>query len=820
MASSSSSIYTTIDQMSDFSYSSDDHSFEYYHSLSSGDEDTRETFVDRSMASSSSSFYTTIDQMSDFSYSSDENSSEHEAKFIQKIVTKISVKLHVINRSIDEALVGIESQVENVISFLEVESEDDVRMIGIWGMGGAGKTTLARAVFDHISIWFEGSSFVQNVRECSNGSLSGLKELQKQVLKDVLNDRSIDVTSVTDGVNKMKRMMPGRKVLVVLDDVDGIDQLEALARKPSWFKPGSRIIITTRDKQVLIAQGVHVDNIYNICLLSDDEAICLFSRRAFRTEFPVQGYEELSEKVVHYAAGLPLTIKVLGSFLCGRPEPIWLETLKRLKKIPLDETLKILEISYDGLEEEYKEIFLDIACILKGVQKNKAIRILESCGFHAQIGLEVLEQKSLINISSYGDLGMHDHIEEMGRNIVRRLHPDEPNRHSRLWVEEETEKILVNDLGTKATRSMKLMFGHIHPAIVMKSLRKMKELRILWASGCCNNVDDVSEKWEFDEGVQYLPDTLRSLHWSFYPISCLPKTFQANNLVDIEMNGSYISQLWEGGERKLTSLNFNGCSRFEYVGVSIHQNSLAMLELIVEPHGICPLHPNSNLPKFKLQCKYGEVLPLSGGNIEKLISFGLCACANLESFSASICGLQHLTALTLEGCIPEVPKDLWKLESLEQLTFSIKEINHLPDNICMLKHLKYLDLKSCWLLEQLPMDLGGLECLEELHLTDCISLRDIPDSICKMKFLKNLHLPYCIQVEKLPEELGRLECLNLLDIEGAGISRLPESIFQLKDLCIIGSTWRLESYGLTSVTERSKNIAFCYIGHYFDLNFK
>ncbi|KAD6455121.1 hypothetical protein E3N88_09827 [Mikania micrantha] len=320
---------------------------------------------------------------------------------------------------------------------------------------------------------------------------------------------------------------------------------------------------------------------------------------------------------------------------------------------------------------------------------------------------------------------------------------------------------------------MKLMFGHIHPAIVMKSLRKMKELRILWASGCCNNVDDVSEKWEFDEGVQYLPDTLRSLHWSFYPISCLPKTFQANNLVDIEMNGSYISQLWEGGERKLTSLNFNGCSRFEYVGVSIHQNSLAMLELIVEPHGICPLHPNSNLPKFKLQCKYGEVLPLSGGNIEKLISFGLCACANLESFSASICGLQHLTALTLEGCIPE-----------------------------------------------LPMDLGGLECLEELHLTDCISLRDIPDSICKMKFLKNLHLPYCIQVEKLPEELGRLECLNLLDIEGAGISRLPESIFQLKDLCIIGSTWRLESYGLTSVTERSKNIAFCYIGHYFDLNFK
>ncbi|KAD6454847.1 hypothetical protein E3N88_09553 [Mikania micrantha] len=226
----------------------------------------------------------------------------------------------------------------------------------------------------------------------------------------------------------------------------------------------------------------------------------------------------------------------------------------------------------------------------------------------------------------------------------------------------------------------------------------------------------------------------------------------------------------------------------------------------------------NNLPKFKFHCNYNEVLPVTSGNLEKLISFGLCACTNLESFSASICGLQHLIELKLEGSVPEVPKDLWKLESLEQLTLSMKEIKHLPDNICMLKHLKSLDLKSCWLLEQLPMDLGGLECLEELHLTDCISLRDIPDSICKIKCLKNLHLPYCIQVEKLPEEIGRLEYLEILNLEGAGVSRLPESIFELKDLRIIGSTWRLESYGFTSVTETSTNIAYCYIGNYFDLN--
>ncbi|KAD6454995.1 hypothetical protein E3N88_09701 [Mikania micrantha] len=678
-------------------------------------------------------------------------SHRHEAKFIQKTVNEISVKLHVINRSIDEDLVGIESRVEHVISSLEVECEDDVRMIGIWGMGGAGKTTLARAVFDHFSILFEGSSFVQNVRESSKGI--GLKELQKQVLRDVLKDQSIDVTSVSDGVNKMKRVMGSRKVLVVLDDVDGIDQLEALARKPSWFKPGSRIIITTRDKQVLIAQGVHDDNIYNICLLSREEAICLFNRHAFRSKFPIQEYEQkLSREVVHYAAGLPLTIKVLGSLLCCRTEPIWLDTLIRLKNIPLKETLKILEISYDSLEEDQKEIFLDVACILKGEPKENAIRILESCGFHAQIGLEVLEQKSLINISYDERLGMHDHIEEMGKNIVRRLHPGEPNRHSRLWFKDEIEEILVNDLGTEDTKSMILKYTDIRPATIMKSLRKMKKIIFLSVNDNAFSTYRVfgksifSKNLKIDEGgVQYLPDTLRCLIWADYPFFCLPKTFQANNLVYLKMPGSCISQLWEGGERKvlkklkfvdlsysnlrtfdlgmtrnletldlrsgkdmvelnlsgskvsnrnlglipnlkvlelkdcyylqeihapvgclknLTHLNLNGCLRFEYFGFDTPR---ATLKLNAKSLDRCPLHPNSNLPKLKFQCWYGGVLPLWSGNIEKLLSFGLCACTNLESFSASICGLQHLTALTLEGCIPELPKDLWKYMHKAQL---------------------------------------------------------------------------------------------------------------------------------------------------------
>ncbi|KAI3496889.1 hypothetical protein L1887_39267 [Cichorium endivia] len=91
----------------------------------------------------------------------------HEAKFIEEIVKEILKKLHSINISINKNLVGMETRVNNVLSSLEAAC-DDVRMIGIWGIGGGGKTTLAQAVFNELSFQFEAKSFVEKVREVSN----------------------------------------------------------------------------------------------------------------------------------------------------------------------------------------------------------------------------------------------------------------------------------------------------------------------------------------------------------------------------------------------------------------------------------------------------------------------------------------------------------------------------------------------------------------------------------------------------------------------------------------------------------------------------
>ncbi|XP_024961306.1 TMV resistance protein N-like [Cynara cardunculus var. scolymus] len=400
------------------------------------------------------------------------------SKFIQKIVEDISLELRSINFSVDEKLIGMEDRIRDVVSTLEI-GFDDVQMIGIKGMGGGGKTTLAIAVFYRISFRFEGSNFVENVRENSNPNLSCLKKLQKQILKDVLNAQDIKISDVHDGKKMIKKMMCCRKVLVVLDDVDHIDQLKALAGELNWFNKGSRIIITTRDEQVLVAHRVNL--IRYVDLLSQKEAICLLSRYAFGRESPIEEYKVLSEQVASYAAGLPLTITVLGSFLCGKNELEWRDTIERLKTIPLKETLEKLELSYIGLQEDYKEIFLDVACIMKGWEKEDAIEVLESCGLHARNGLRVLKQKSLITISIYGDLGMHDHIEEMSKNIVRRLHPGEPYRHSRLWIADEIKDILVNNQGTEATTNIEWITNSELDPEIMEGLGNIRILDIF----CC-----------------------------------------------------------------------------------------------------------------------------------------------------------------------------------------------------------------------------------------------------------------------------------------------------------------------------------------------
>ena len=154
---------------------------------------------------------------------------------------------------------------------------------------------------------------------------------------------------------------------------------------------------------------------------------------------------QLSHKVVRYASGLPLALVTLGSFLAGRNIDEWKSALENLKEKIFD----ILKISYDGLEEMEKKIFLDIVCIFRGDKKEKVIQILENCGFEARIGISVLIERSLLTMNDFGSLEMHDLLIKMGQDIIHLESGGEIGKQSRLWLFEDLLHILENNMVRK-----------------------------------------------------------------------------------------------------------------------------------------------------------------------------------------------------------------------------------------------------------------------------------------------------------------------------------------------------------------------------------
>ncbi|XP_072092208.1 TMV resistance protein N-like [Arachis hypogaea] len=373
-----------------------------------------------------------LKQVADYSGWSSKN--QDEAALVENIAQHIFEILIPKLPSSMKNLVGIESRVEQVISRIGLGS-NDVRYINIWGMGGIGKTTIARIVFETIRSIFKVACFLADVREqCEK---KDIVHIQKQLL-DQMGINSAAVFSEYDGRTIIQNSLRLKKVLLVLDDVNEEKQLENLAGEQAWFGPGSRIIITTRDVEVL--KEPH--ETWKVKGLVDSEAFNLFCLKAFKQAEPAEGFLDLSQEVIKYSGGLPLALKVLGSYLNGRPIAVWHSAIEKIKKSSHSDIIDVLKISYDGLDSMEKDIFLDIACFFKGHPQDYVRKILEGCGHHAVIGLDILINRSLVTINEYDSLGMHDLLEEMGKLIVIQESPNDASKRSRLWCYEDVDFVL------------------------------------------------------------------------------------------------------------------------------------------------------------------------------------------------------------------------------------------------------------------------------------------------------------------------------------------------------------------------------------------
>uniref|UniRef100_K7MWS1 TIR domain-containing protein n=1 Tax=Glycine max TaxID=3847 RepID=K7MWS1_SOYBN len=381
---------------------------------------------------------------------------EYEYQFIQRIVELVSKRINRAPLHVADYPVGLESRIQEVKMLLDVGSDDVVHMVGIHGLGGIGKTTLAAAIYNSIADHFEALCFLENVRETSK--THGLQYLQRNLLSETVGED--ELIGVKQGISIIQHRLQQKKVLLILDDVDKREQLQALVGRPDLFCPGSRVIITTRDKQLLACHGVK--RTYEVNELNEEYALQLLSWKAFKLEKVNPCYKDVLNRTVTYSAGLPLALEVIGSNLSGRNIEQWRSTLDRYKRIPNKEIQEILKVSYDALEEDEQSVFLDISCCLKEYDLKEVQDILRAHYGHCmEHHIRVLLEKSLIKISD-GYITLHDLIEDMGKEIVRKESPREPGKRSRLWLHTDIIQVLEEN----------------------KSVGLLEKLRILDAEGC------------------------------------------------------------------------------------------------------------------------------------------------------------------------------------------------------------------------------------------------------------------------------------------------------------------------------------------------
>ncbi|CAM6023512.1 unnamed protein product [Sphagnum balticum] len=660
--------------------------------------------------------------------------------------------------------VGLKETSKELIEALK-QMEKDVGILSLVGMGGIGKTALAKEIYGCFqkNDAFEKKSFLMDVRE------SAILDLQKQLSRHLFKEDVKD----TEGFNKCFNRGMHRKVLIVMDDVDHKHQFDQLIPDINKLCPGSRVIITSRDSNVVNNIMEKNENCkylrHEMALLSATDSRHLFNWHAFHSTDAIGRFQELAKNVADACCGLPLALEVTGCFLFDKREECdfnstWPQTIKTL--IKEKDILKKLKVSYDGLSPEARMMFLDIACFMVGQPEHIAMQIFEACKFDYDGGqarfFSSLKDKHLVKLDEDKQIIMHDLLRDMGRQVVKDESRNMEKTPSHLWDPEMVQRVLQNKEGTNQVRGLSTFaIGRdgICANNVAENYEGMRRLHFLL-------LDGVNMKGDFSNWSR----ELSWLQWINSDLSTLPSELKLQNLAVLDLTSNKeLTQIWPNDLeiKELKHLDLCNC-----------------VQLKCLPDSIVNL---SQLKTLQLgECRKLKNLPVEFGKLQSLVKLDLSYCSKLRCLPDSIVNLSQLKTFRLEEChkLENLPVEFGKLQSLVELNLSsCSQLRCLPNSIVNLSQLKTFRLGWCRKLKNLPVEFGKLQSLVELDLLDCSQLRCLPDSIVNLSQLKTFRFGGCDKLKNLPIEFGKLQSLVKLNLSYCEELRcLPDSIVNLSQL--------------------------------------
>ncbi|KAL3746401.1 hypothetical protein ACJRO7_015370 [Eucalyptus globulus] len=626
-----------------------------------------------------------------------------------------------------------------------MEVNDEVLIIGIYGTFGIGKTTLAKAVYRRISSCFDSCSFLTVVEETTQNS-HGIQFLQNKLIHDIL-ERDREDLSFDERIEDFLDIFREMKVLIVVDDVEKPSDLHAVVgNQLDWFGPGSRIIVTSKNSGILEEFDSDKARNYTVSELDDGQAFELFWKHAFRMQSSIPDYDELSNRIVNAIEKLPLAVEVVGSFLRGKSIQEWIKMEKSMKArlkssqkftVGLQE---LLDICYKELDQQQKDIFLDIACFISGVDARIASYMWPNC--YPSSGCILMP---LAKIGENNELQMHRLLRCCGKDMFEQEISGDPI--GRKFYIQEKAKENVEALPIDFTAG---------------NFQMMPELRFL-------KLDNAKVSGNSEDAFA----SLRWLCWQRCPLDFSANFFLLTELVILDLSWSKITEEWGGWSeikmKKLKVLNLTACSDLLFTP---DFSGYEYLEILILE-----------------RCSHLVKLDPSIGNLKHLIHLNLKFCSQLNGLPVELGYMTALKELFIdETSVQEIPISVGNLRKLEILSgFKCFPLTHLPSSICYLAALSELSLEGAEVTE-LPRSLGELLNLRRLSLRDCRYLEELPDSIGKMRSLEELDIS-ATSISELPNSIRNLESLKVLKMDSSFIRAFPGEIGNLAKLEELHASW-------------------------------
>ncbi|KAF3449643.1 hypothetical protein FNV43_RR10374 [Rhamnella rubrinervis] len=729
-------------------------------------------------------------------------------------------------------LVGIDKPKRDLIGGL-VGGRSELQVVAVAGMGGLGKTTLARKVYedDVIKRHFQHHAWV------TVSQVFKLEDLLKDIVRQLFDEMKKTLPHEADSSDsgKLKAILAGflreKRYLVVLDDVWAVGTWDALKYAFPTNNNGCRLMLTTRNAKVASVSNIDLGGmVYDLKPLSPEQSWNLFCGKAFRGNQCPPYLEKISKNILRKCEGLPLAIVAISGMLASKDRnrmDEW-EMVERSLGPELEgndrlQSMKnILSFSFNDLPYNLKYCFLFLSIfpedypidpkklirfwIVEGFVQEKEGRIPEEVG---QGYFNELVNRSLIQVVDryYDGRILECRIHDLFRKIILLKSKDQsfgaifdeqskalPERARRLSIHKPLE-IVDGESDFSSLRSL-FWFGAKDDSIPSFSLSTffnggLRFLKVLDCRGA--NIDTFPEEIAKLYNLRYL--SLRDTK-----VRSIPRSIgKLRSLETLDLRYTYVTEL-PNEILRLRRLRHIFVYRYEKIfSPSIEVigfKALGGLETLSFLQSLCYIEVNHG--GASVMKSIGELTQLRRLCIRELrAEHGADLCSSIEKlrYLRSLClvsanpdevlNLQNISSppqclqrLNISGRLQSLPHWIPSLSNLSKLVLKWSGLQVDPfESLQSLPNLVHVHLNQAYDGETLCFKAGGFKMLKFLDISNLDRLRKVTIEKGTMPCLEEIGFTSCKSLEEVPsgiETPGNLEVLDFIDMPDEFLSRLRQ----------------------------------------------